>query len=584
MLRLVGSLEPARAHVLVVDQIASALDAAHARGLVHRDVQAGEHPRHEGDREGALLPLRLRPHAEAPDPTGSQSEPAHLSGTVAYTSPEQITGDARDRAGGRLFARVRPLRVPVRRAAVCRSEVRWPSSSPTSRSLHHGCRPTRRWARFSRGLSPRIASERYATAGEFVEEAVAALGGKELPPELDFRTLARRQGGRPSLAARSMGTSDDTGTGQVAVISGPRGMGKTRLAAELAREVRAEGGEVRYVSCVGGGDSAATSAGRGRRGDDARAARHRRPRRGGRRSSSTPCASAGHAVASTSALVLATSRTAFPGAPHRELKPLDTAALAELAGSIAGDAAVALPLDAVLEGDRRCSPARSRDRRRMAAGRGESPSRASSAARRRRPSGAARRPGRPHQQRRRSPAGSRPSRGGHRCRRAGVSVQGPGELRRRRCRRVLRAGATGRRARRAPTRGDAARCRRAVGKREVVHRACRALCGTRQRRASRIGGVDAGRHPPRRPSARRARTRKARTRQGEAPDRRSTSSRRYSRSVATTPNGRSSSTLSPARRRTRRLSSPSGPTSTAASRLSPAWPPSSRRTTSSSAP
>ncbi len=58
---------------------------------------------------------------------------------------------------------------------------------------------------------------------------------------------------------------------------------------------------------------------------------------------------AGHALASTSALVLATSRTAFPGAPHRELRPLDTAAIAELAESIAGDAAVSLPLDVVLD-------------------------------------------------------------------------------------------------------------------------------------------------------------------------------------------------------------------------------------------
>ncbi len=31
-------------------------------------------------------------------------------------------------------------------------------------------------------------SERYATCSELVAEAVAALGGKELPPELDFRT------------------------------------------------------------------------------------------------------------------------------------------------------------------------------------------------------------------------------------------------------------------------------------------------------------------------------------------------------------------------------------------------------------
>ena len=125
-------------------------------------------------------------------------------------------------------------------------------------------------------------------------------------------------------------------------------MGKTRLAAELAREVRAQGGEVRYVSCVGGGDVAARALAEAGAvttpvllviddldaADDELLEAVRR---------------AGQAVASTSALVVATSRTAFPGAPHRELQPLDTTALAELAGSIAGDAAVSLPLVAVLE-------------------------------------------------------------------------------------------------------------------------------------------------------------------------------------------------------------------------------------------
>lgn len=337
-------LDPARSLALV-GQVAAALDAAHARGLVHRDVKpANILVTEETGREHCYLSdFGL---TRGPDPTGSQSEPAHLSGTVAYTSPEQIAGDlVTAKADVYSLACVlyeclsgHPPFAGRRSMAVLVAHVQEP---PPTLPAHPALGPV-----LSRALA-KEPSDRYATAGEFVEEAVAALGGKELPPELDFRTpLIGREDDLRWLREAWEGATH--GRGHVAVISGPRGMGKTRLAAELAREVRAHGGEVRYVNCVGGGDSAATALAEAGAVttpvllvlDDLDAAnaelldavRH-----------------AGHAVASSSALVLATSRTAFAGAPHRELRPLDTVAVAELAGSIAGDAAVALPLDAVLE-------------------------------------------------------------------------------------------------------------------------------------------------------------------------------------------------------------------------------------------
>ena len=339
-----AQLDAERALALV-GQVAAALDAAHARGLVHRDVKpANILVTEEIGREHCYLSdFGL---TRGPDAGASSSEPAHLSGTVAYTSPEQITGDlVTGRADVYSLACVLyeclagdPPFAGRRSMAVLVAHVQEPPPPlPDCPALG----PV-----LSRALA-KDPADRYATAGEFLEEAVRALGGTELPPELDFRTplVGREDDLRWLREAWERATHQ---TGQVAVISGPRGMGKTRLAAELAREVRLQGGEVRYVSCVGGGDSAATALAEAGAVttpvllvlDDLDAAdqklldavRH-----------------AGHAVASTSALVLATSRTAFPGAPHRELQPLDTDGLAELVGSIAGDAAVGLPLDAVLE-------------------------------------------------------------------------------------------------------------------------------------------------------------------------------------------------------------------------------------------
>ncbi len=88
-------LDPQRA-VWVIGEVASALEAAHARGLVHRDVKPGNILVVEGEgSEGRdlvyLSDFGLTKRLEG-GTAGGLTETGQFVGTVDYVAPEQIEG------------------------------------------------------------------------------------------------------------------------------------------------------------------------------------------------------------------------------------------------------------------------------------------------------------------------------------------------------------------------------------------------------------------------------------------------------------------------------------------------------------
>jgi len=85
-----GALPPRRA-AAIVSQVAAALDAAHAKGLVHRDVKPGNVllSSEGGDDHAYLADFGL---AKRVDSAGGPTSTGQFVGTVDYVAPEQVQG------------------------------------------------------------------------------------------------------------------------------------------------------------------------------------------------------------------------------------------------------------------------------------------------------------------------------------------------------------------------------------------------------------------------------------------------------------------------------------------------------------
>jgi serine/threonine protein kinase len=187
---LAGALEPGRA-VRIVAQVAGALDAAHGRGLVHRDVKPANvllsGP--AGEEHPYLTDFGI---AKRLDATSGLTQSGQLVGTLDYAAPEQISGapvDARTDVyalGCLLYAALTGGPPFPRDAAPAVMLAHLHAPSPAASSSRPGVPPALD-AVVHRALAKQPA-DRFPSAGDLGRAATAALRDEAPPGE---HTVAR---------------------------------------------------------------------------------------------------------------------------------------------------------------------------------------------------------------------------------------------------------------------------------------------------------------------------------------------------------------------------------------------------------
>ena len=179
LLKRSGAFEPRRA-VALLGQLADALDAAHQRGLVHRDVKPANVlvTVRDGQEHAYLTDFGIAKRFETMAGLTAQGA---VVGTVDYMAPEQITGGATDArtdvyALGCVFFQMLTGRVPYdRENSIAKLFAHVHEPPPPITDELAGLYPT-----FGPVIEKAMAkepAERYLSTGDFARDALAALEG-----------------------------------------------------------------------------------------------------------------------------------------------------------------------------------------------------------------------------------------------------------------------------------------------------------------------------------------------------------------------------------------------------------------------
>src|SRR5579862_7395522 len=206
-----GSLDSAQAWSIIA-QVASALDAAHAHGLIHRDVKPASMLVDASGEADSGTPYRVRrgdvAHVYLSDfgmsmnpPPGESSPTGQYAGPLDYAAPEQIRGRTLDGradlyslacAGFELLCGTPPF-AQDQGLTVMYDQLYVP---PPPATVRRPDLPAGVDAVLARALAKNPA-DRYATCGEFAEELQAALGLRPV------RSRQQRLAGSPGPARPS---------------------------------------------------------------------------------------------------------------------------------------------------------------------------------------------------------------------------------------------------------------------------------------------------------------------------------------------------------------------------------------------